>query len=88
MHCWKSETEKEKREASKQLDRINRALESHAKAILAEKQREKRANSTRKGGKQATWKWDKDHGKIERDSKGGIDWYRYQKVIVYACVKP
>lgn len=32
------------------------------------------------GGRKLTWRWDERHGKIVRKGKGGVDWYRYQKV--------
>ena len=35
-----------------------------------------------KPGKKPEWKWDKKHGKLERNSKGGIDWWRYCAEVV------
>ena len=40
------------------------------------------ATRKKRGGRQAVWKWDKQHGKIVRSGKGGIDWYHYQKFIL------
>ena len=40
-------------------------------------------------GPKPQWKWDKAHGKIVRDcKKGGIDWYRYQTVILIKKLIP
>ena len=30
-----------------------------------------------KRGKKPQWRWNKTNGKFVRESKGGIDWYRY-----------
>ncbi len=34
------------------------------------------------------WKWDKAHGKLVRDGKGGIDWYRYQNKVLRPKLLP
>ena len=40
-------------------------------------------------GRKPEWKWDKAHGKIVRDGKkGGIDWYRYQTIILLKKLIP
>jgi hypothetical protein len=35
-----------------------------------------------------TWKFTKKTGKLEGDSQGGIDWYRYQKYILKEKLLP
>ena len=80
IHCWRSETKKEKVTATQELDRINAAIEPHCKAIWDRLLAEKRARSQGRRGRQPKWKWDEAHGKVVRDCSGGIDWYRYQKV--------
>ena len=40
------------------------------------------------GGVKPQWRWDKDHGKIERRTRGGIDWFRYQKQILLPHLVP
>jgi hypothetical protein len=41
-----------------------------------------------KAGVKPRWKFDKKHGKLVRDGKGGIDWYRYKKEILHAKLFP
>ena len=36
----------------------------------------------KKPGKQPVWKFDRRHGKLERDSRGGIDWWRYRSKVL------
>jgi hypothetical protein len=80
MHCWKTETVKEKKAATKELERVNLALEPFMREIWDRLQAEIDARPGRRRGRGPEWKWDEAHGKIVRDSTGGIDWYRYQKV--------
>ena len=40
------------------------------------------------GGRKPTWTWNKAHGKMERDRKGKIDWYRYQIHILIPKLIP
>ena len=39
-------------------------------------------------GKKPVWKWNKKNGKLVRDSSGGIDWYRYGKLILQEKLLP
>ena len=42
-----------------------------------------------KGGKKPVWKWNEKHGKLIRNSsKGGIDWWRYQQIIMIQKLMP
>lgn len=40
------------------------------------------------GGRKPTWRFNKTTGKLVRDVKGGIDWYRYQKEVLHAKLLP
>ena len=40
------------------------------------------------GGGKPFWKCDKTHGKVVRDGKGGVDWYRYQKLVLIPKLLP
>ena len=76
-HVWTSETAKE------ELDRLNAELELEVKRKWELETVMKRLNIRRKpGGKQPVWKFTKARGALVRDIKGGIDWYRYQKIIL------
>lgn len=88
MHCWKPETPKQKKEAEEELAELNEVLEPYVKADWEAKQKTLRASRKGRGGRRAVWKWDKSHGKIVRDSGGGIDWYRYQKYILLPKLIP
>ena len=90
FRIWKPETAAEKREAQAEIDKMNEEMEEEAKA---KKQWElevamKRMGLRKPGGRKPVWKWDKSHGKIVRDAKGGIDWYRYQKKILLPKLIP
>ena len=37
------------------------------------------------GGRKPTWRWNKKNGKLIREGRGGIDWYRYQTVSQFTC---
>jgi hypothetical protein len=39
-------------------------------------------------GKKPIWKWNKTHSKLVRDSKRGIDWYRYYQYILELKLLP
>ncbi|RDI85644.1 hypothetical protein Vi05172_g4338 [Venturia inaequalis] len=80
-HIWKPETKAEKDLAAAQLDRMNSAKESEAKAKWEEEQAYLRATTTRRG-RRAKWKFTKKRGAYVRDGKGGIDWWRYIHTIV------
>ena len=67
MHCWSTETLKEKRAATKELERINNALEPYAKSTWEALQTEKDARIIRKRGRKPQWKWDEAHGVTKRD---------------------
>jgi len=39
-------------------------------------------------GRKLKWRWVKETGKLFREGKGGINWYRYQKVILFPKLFP
>ena len=83
MHIWKAETTAEKKEAQQQLDILNAAIEPEAKRQWELETAMRRMNLRQKpGGRVPQWKFTAATGKLVRDSKGGIDWWRYQKVIL------
>jgi hypothetical protein len=82
-HIWEEETKKEKKEADKWLNVRNEEFEPIKKLEWELTTGMRRLRATRNNpGKKPTWKWNKDNGKLERNSKGGIDWYRYHRVIL------
>ncbi len=59
--------------------KLNEVLGQHVRVDWEAKQEALRASKPRRGGRQ---KWDKNHGKVVRDGRRGIDWYRFQKYIL------
>ena len=88
-HIWETETPKEKKEADAWLAEQNRILELICKAEWELETAMCRVRiSRRMPGMKPTWKFTKKTGKLERDSEGGIDWYRYQKHILEGKLLP
>ena len=82
-HLWKKETAQERKIADKHLEELNVALEPLMRAqweISTGVQRLRLHGQPQ--GKKPQWKWNKKNGKLVRDSKGGIDWYRYGNLKV------
>ena len=76
-YIWQSKTEKEKTETIKKINQSNFDSESFLKEL----------QELINPGK--TWHFDAAHGKMERRAKkGGIDWYRYQKIILEKKLLP
>lgn len=76
-HCWKPETKKEKDDAGKDLEFLNKGLEEWELATGM-----RRIGLRNKPGVRPTWNWNASTGKLVRVGSGGIDWYRYWKVIL------
>lgn len=88
-HIWEDETPKEKREAEKWLEEKNAALEPICKEEWEIENSMRRLRITRNiPGRKPTWQWNKKNGKLVRDSKGGIDWYRYYKCVLSPKLLP
>ena len=90
-HIWATETAAEKRAAEEELAKRNIALELDAKAlweITKDMRRHLRLRGAAKG-KEPQWVFNKTNGKLVREGKaGGIDWYRYQEVILKQKLLP
>ena len=89
-HIWKPETLKEKEAAKKELSAINALKEPQAKADWELRTALRRLNLRRRpGGSTPTWKFtEKEGALVKKSKKGGIDWYRYQKVILFPKLIP
>ena len=83
-YIWYNETVAEKAEAKKWLEEANKKLEPEMKLAWELETAMRRMNITRRlGDTKLVWRWHKATGKLERTaSYGGIDWYRYYKVIL------
>ena len=89
-HVWEEETTKEKKEAKEWMEKMNEKLEPKCKLAWEIETAMRRLNITRNlGGTKPKWKWCEKTGKLERKaSRGGIDWYRYYKVILEKKLLP
>jgi len=80
-HIWRVETAAEKRESELDIQQLNDLYEQEKKDEWELTQGLTRLSlRPRKGGRKPQWRFTKATGKLVRQGKGGIDWYRYQKV--------
>ncbi len=89
--CYIQETEtlKEKKEADTQLAEQNKILKPICKAEQELESVMRRVRISRRIlGVKPTQKFTKKTSKLERDSQGGIDQYRYQKYILKEKLLP
>jgi hypothetical protein len=93
-HIWEDETLEEKKYAQAELKRLNRLKEDDDRAAWELNQQLKREayygrHGRRIGGVPAKWKHTVDNGAYVREKgKRGIDWWRYQQVILIPLLIP
>jgi len=88
-HCWIPETKKEKETAEKVLEELNEMLEPIKKREWElEVYMERMKLDANKRGPKPKWKWNEKNGKLTRRKGDGIDWYRYQTVILLTKLFP
>src|SRR6266480_644763 len=80
-HIYPAETAAMKKQVINEIEELNKTLEPLRKAEWEEAQEEKKAEMRRRPSIIAKWKWDKNHGKLSRSERGGVNWYRYWKEI-------
>ena len=80
FHIWKPETQKKKEQSVKKLDRLNQLLEADARETWELETTMINMRLRNRRGRKLRWKWNKKHGKIVRDEKEGVDWWRYVDV--------
>jgi hypothetical protein len=89
LGTWVSETTAEKREATLEVKKLNLKLEPFAKEQWELSTSMRRINLRRQpAGKKPTWRWNSLTGKLSWSTRGGIDWYRYQKLILLPKLLP
>lgn len=79
-HIWIPETSQAKKNAEKELAIINREREAKARREWDIQIAFSRMSLRNLPGRKPAWRWSEKTGKLIRRSKGGIDWFRYQKV--------
>lgn len=88
-HCWQPETAQEKRIAEQEIEQLNCQIEQSLRDQWELETSMRRVNLRRQpAGKKPQWKFTKKTGKLSRGGKGGIDWYRYQKLILLPKLLP
>lgn len=88
-HIYKTETAQDKKLAQAEIDRWNEENKADCQTKWELATVMQRTHLTRNlGGQKPEWKWDKKHGKLVRDGKGGIDWYRYQNEVLRPKLLP
>ena len=87
-HIWTPETAAEKKTAKADLEERNWEAEPAARADWELRTRMRRLDLKKKPGKKPEWRFTKKTGKLVRQGKGGIDWYRYQRVILKEKLLP
>ena len=90
---WEAdETPAEKAEAKKAIEQMNNEREPRLRCewelTTAGLNRMDLNRPGKKPGKQPVWKFDRRHGKLERDSRGGIDWWRYRPKVLEPLLIP
>jgi hypothetical protein len=88
-YCWQPETAQEKRIAEQEIEQLNCQIEQSLRDQWELETSMRRVNLRRQpAGKKPQWKFTKKTGKLSRGGKGGIDWYRYQKLILLPKLLP
>ena len=87
-HCWLPETKQQKEQAEKDIQKMNEELEPIMRNAWELENRMGRIALTTKSGRKPQWRCNKKNGKLGRSSKGGIDWYRYQTIILLPKLFP
>lgn len=88
-HCWTPETAAEKRTAEEEIAKMNEALEPEARHQWELATAIDRLNLSRsQPGRKPQFRWNSRTGKLSRSRKGGIDWWRYQQVILLPKLIP
>jgi hypothetical protein len=89
-HMWKKETAQEKKQADQELLDLNTAFEPILRTEWELNNEMRRINLRRRpAGKKPIWRFIRKTGKLTRGGKaGGINWYRYWKLILLLKLIP
>ncbi|BCR99663.1 uncharacterized protein AKAW2_50005S [Aspergillus luchuensis] len=85
LHIWKPETAKQKREASNEIRKLNEELEPIRKQEweMTTSLARMKLRTGRTPGREPKWSWNRANSRLERETGGGIDWYRYYEVSYF-----
>ena len=88
-HIWRPETKQERKLADADLKKMNEELEPLCQAEWEITNPMSRLRLDRRNpGRIPKWKWTKANGKLTRGNGKGIDWYRYQKQVLFPKLIP
>lgn len=87
-HIWRPETKQEKEFAIKELETINKSLEPKMREEWELRTGISRLGLRNREGPKPIWRWSKKNGKLVRNGKGGVDWWRYQHHIILPKLIP
>ena len=88
-YCWLPETTQEKRDAKKEIKRLNNKIKPALRTAQEIETSVRRLNLRQNpSGRKPTQKFTIKTGKLGRGKKGGIDQYRYQRLILLLKLLP
>jgi hypothetical protein len=87
-HCWAPETAAEKRASELEIAKMNEALEPEARRNWELESGINRLSLRQLPGRKPQFRWNSKTGKLSRSKRGGIDWWRYQQVILLPKLIP
>lgn len=87
-YCWAPETAVERKAAEKMIEKLNEELEPEKQLEWELSNGIRRLGLRNLPGKQPQWKWQKSTGKLSRGKGKGIDWWRYQHMILTPLLLP
>jgi len=80
LHIFEPESTQQRRQSEREIEALNEELEPIFREEWEINMRMNRLHLRGVPGRIPKWNWNEKNGKLSRRGKGGVDWYRYQKV--------
>jgi transposase len=80
LYIYDPESALQRRNADKAIEEMNKDLEPVYRQEWELNTALRRLQLRPRGGRKPEFQWNEKNGKLVRKGKGGVDWYRYQKV--------
>ena len=87
-YCFPAETVADRKRAERMIEQLNQAIEPDLRLNWELETKMRRLGLRNKAGKTSTWKFTKTQGRLIRDNKEGIDWWRYRNEILQPLLFP
>ncbi|KAF1981717.1 hypothetical protein K402DRAFT_341856 [Aulographum hederae CBS 113979] len=87
-HCWAPETAVERKQAETNIQAINSELEPILREQWELNTAMNRLGLRNRKGRKPAWRWNAQNGKLTRGKGKGIDWYRYQTMVLIPKLIP